>query len=253
MLDDRARTLINKAIDGEISDSERAEHDALLAESDEARVFSGEMAELNDFLASLPSIDPPDLLQRQILQRVQLPRPRRWFTWSAGWMQGKPISYGIAAAAGLLAAVAWYELAPGGPIPASDYSSLVGTLARGEGLRGVVQLSYLDIDLPAVRGKVLLSGSDDLKLLRFNVASQAPVEYQVSLSGSGLVFGGFAHEAEPGSDNFMYSDGKLSVVNEGAQRFTVILKDTTEAAAAGGVVVTVTQDGESLYQGVLSH
>lgn len=251
MLDDRARELINKAVDGVISESERAEHDAILAGSGEARAYSAELRQLADTLASVPALEPPDLLQRQILQQVRLPRPRRWFTWSAAWMQGNPVPYGIAAAAGLLVAVAYYEMAPG-PGPITDYSSLVGTLARGEGLRGAVQLSYLDIDLPGVQGKVLLSGSDDLKLLRFNVASEAPVEFQVSLSGSGLVFGGFAHEAEPGSDNFMYADGKLSVVNQGSQRFTVILRDTATSHSGGGIVVSVSRSGESVYQGVLS-
>jgi hypothetical protein len=165
-------------------------------------------------------------------------------------MQGKPVSHGMAAAAGLMAAVAIYEL---GPVTDTDYAALVGTLARGEGLNGVVQLSYLDIDLPAVHGRVLLSGSDDLKLLRFDVASDAQVEFEVLLGGSGLTFGGFAQEAEAGTDNFSYSEGNLSVSNFGPQRFTVILRDVSaEAAESGGIVVSVSQEGEALYQGVLS-
>lgn len=250
MFDEHARDLINRAIDGEISEPEQANYKALIGASPEARSYSEELVQLASLLERLPAVEPPAQLQRNILSHIHLPRPHRWFTWSAAWMQGKPMSYGIAAAAGLLATVAIYEL---GPESDTDYASLVGTLARGEGLEGVVQLSYLDIDLPNVHGRVYLSGSDDLKLLRFDVASDAEVQFEVGLSGSGLTFGGFAQEAEVGTDNFRYSKDNLSVSNLGAQRFTVILRDASaEAAASGGIVVSVSQEGEDLYQGVLS-
>jgi hypothetical protein len=250
MLHEHTKDLINRAVDRELSEPEKAEFNALLADSQEARSYSDGLTGLVSLLERVPLVEPPGNLQRRILNHIQLPRPQRWFTWSAAWMQGKPVSHGMAAAAGLMAAVAIYEL---GPVTDTDYAALVGTLARGEGLNGVVQLSYLDIDLPAVHGRVLLSGSDDLKLLRFDVASDAQVEFEVLLGGSGLTFGGFAQEAEAGTDNFSYSEGNLSVSNFGPQRFTVILRDVSaEAAESGGIVVSVSQEGEALYQGVLS-
>lgn len=252
MLNDHARDLINGAVDDELSEPEWAEHEALLAGSEDARTYSEALRALTSLLEQLPPIAPPANLQRRILQQIQLPRPRRWFTWSAAWMQGGPTSYAAAVAAGLMVAVAIYELTPTLD-PGTDYPSLVGTLARGEGLEGAQQMGALEIDLPAVHGRISLSGSEDLKLLRFDVASDAEVEFEVGLAGSGLAFGGFAQEAEAGTDNIRYSGGRLTVSNLGEHRFTVILRDgPAEADAGEGIVVSVTRQGESLYRGVLS-
>jgi len=252
MLEDHARDLINGSIDGELSESEQTECQSLIEESAEARAYSEEMVQLTGLLSEVEPIEPPLALQGRILAKIQLPRPRKWFTRTAGWMQGRPMSYGMAAAAGLLVAVAIYEMAPRSGLE-DDLSSLVGTLARGNGQHGMVQLSFLNIDLPSVHGKVLLSGKDDMKLLRFDIDSESPVEFEVALAGSGLAFGGFAQEGQNGNDNFNFSNSSFSVTNLGEKRFTVILRDApAEAMANGGIVVSVSRQGEALYQGVLS-
>ena len=251
MLEDHAKDLINRAIDGELSDAERAECQSLLDSSDEARAYSENMSRLTGLLGEVGSIDPPPELEGRILKQIQLPRPRKWFTWTAGWMQGRPMAYGMAAAAGLMVAVAFYELAPQSGME-NDISSLVGTLARGNGQQGLQQLSFLDIDLPAVQGKVYLSSDEDLKMLRFDLESEAPVEFEVALEGSGLAFGGFVQEADAGNDNFSLTESSFSVINQGERRFTVILRDgNVEPTADGGIVVSVSREGEALYQGVL--
>ncbi len=252
MLNDHSLELINRALDGEITGSERAELETLLEQSEEARLYHQELIGLNDLLAAVPAVEPPQALKDRIYTQILLPRPRRWFTWSAAWMQGNPVTYGIAAAAGLLAAVGYYELAPGAR-GVTDYSSLVGTLARGNGVNGIVELSFLDIDIPSVQGKVVLSGGEDLKLLRFDVESRAPVEFEVGLGGSGYTFGGFAQEDDHGAQDLGYSGGRFRVSNSGPQRFTVILRDDSASpAVSSGIVVSVTQGGEAVYQGVLS-
>jgi hypothetical protein len=251
MLEEHAKDLINRAVDGELSEPEAAECQSLLEESGEARAYHEELSRLTGLLGEVEPLEPPLQLQRNILKEIQLPRPRKWFTRTAGWMQGRPMSYGMAAAAGLLVAVSFYELAPRSGME-DDLSSLVGTLARGYGQNGLVQLSSLNIDLPAVQGRVLLSGKDPLKLLRFDIDSDTPVEFEVALAGSGLAFGGFAQETDAGNDNFNLSDSSFSVVNQGEKRFTVILRDSAaDGAVNGGIVVSVTREGEALYQGVL--
>jgi hypothetical protein len=235
-----------------LSEAEHAEYTATLAASPEARQYSDDLSELFDQLASTPAVEPPSDLEHQILKGINLPRPRAWFTRSAGWMQGKPVSYAVAAAAGLLVAVGFYELTPG-TTSRMDLSSLVGTLSRGNDLQGVVQLSMLNINLPEVQGKVLLSGDNGLKLLRFDVNSPQSVDIEVSLQGSGLAFGGFAREADAGADDFSFSNGDIRLSNIGPQRFSVILRDVaTTGATPGSIEVSVTQQGNALFQGVLS-
>ena len=251
MLNEHQINLINSDIDGEISGDEAAELSALLLESAEARKLHEDLSSLDRMLGAVPEAELPEQLEGLIFRQVDLPRRHRWFTPFAGWMQGNPIPYG-AAAAGVLATVLVYELGSG-PAGTGDYSDLVGTLARGNGIEGAIQLSYLDIDLPVVQGRVKLTGSGDLKLLRFDVDSEDAVDFEVGLEGSGLKFGGFA-QAEGGEDeNLGFANGKFRVSNTGAQQFTVILRDIPEQQGpAGGIVVSVSQAGEPLYQGVLS-
>lgn len=252
MLDDRAKDLINREIDGELSDSERARCMALLDESESAREYRAELSRLDELLARVPSLELPEEVRRRIFAQIELPRPRKWFTHMAGWMQGRPISYGIAAAAGLLVATAIYELAPA-PRGASDLSSLVGTLARGNGLEAVDQLGSLDVEHEAVDGRIVLSGNDDLKLLRFEVNSQSPVDIEVDLAGAGLAFGGFAQEGESVPGPVAYSEGRLRVASLGSRRFTLVLRDDGEVVEhAGGIAVSVSQEGEILFQDVLA-
>ncbi len=252
MLNDHAKDLINRAIDGELSDAERDECLALLDDSEAAREYRDEFSRLNDILAQVPSLEPPEELRRRIIGQIQLPRPRKWFTLMAGWMQGRPVSYGIAAGAGLLVAVAVYELAPA-PRDASEYSSLVGTLARGSDLEGVVPLGSLDIEHDSVRGRVVLSGNDAMQLLRFDVNSESPVEIAVDLAGAGLAFDGFAQEDEGDLGQVALSERQLRVSNLGARRFTVILHETSGAAKAeSGIAVSVSREGEILFQDVLT-
>ena len=251
-VNDRTIEMVNRSIDGELSESELIECEALLADSDEARAYKQEISDLVELLHSTPSVEPPEELQHDILSQIVLPLPHKWFTWTAGWMRGRPVSYGLAVAAGLLATVAFYELSPA-TTSSGDLSNMVGTLARGNGPTNIIQLSFLDIDVPGVQGRVQLRGSGDLKLLQFDVNSNQAVDFVVSLAGSGLSFGGFAREAEGVDDSFNYSQGSFSVASLGAKKFTVILTDaSSEDTGNGGIVVSVKQEGEDVYQGVLS-
>lgn len=248
----RTIDMINRSLDGELSESEQAEFDAILAGSDDARTYSEELSGLVSYIESTPAAEPPQDLQRKILTQIELPRPRKWFTWAAGWMQGRPVSYGVAAGAGLLAAVAFYELAPPSSSPA-DLSNLVGTLSRNNGEVNLAELSALDIDAPGLQGKVQLRGNGNLRFLQLDVDSNETNEFHVSLAGSGLAFGGLAHQASGGNDSFDYSKGNLSVSNSGATRFTVILTESSrKSTGSGEVVVSITRGGEEVYRGELA-
>lgn len=249
MLDKRTNELINGALDGELGPAEQMEFNTLMAESDEARRHKESLSRLIDRLAQEPEIELPEDFEGRLLRAVPLPASRAWFTWSAGWMQGKPVSHGLAAAAGLLAAVAFYEFSPG----PNDISSLVGTLSRGNQLAGTIQLSYLDIDLPDVQGKVFLDARKGVKLLRFDIDSARSIELEVDFAESGLRFGGFATGTEGDADTVIISDDRFRISHHGAQKFSVILQDTgSMGTEEGSIVIGVNQDGAPVYSGVLS-
>ncbi|HKJ17192.1 MAG TPA: hypothetical protein VJ984_07585 [Xanthomonadales bacterium] len=251
-VDNHTIDLINRSLDGELSESEKAEYEATLAGSDEARAYSKELSGLISYLESTPAEEPPAELQRSILTQIELPRPRKWFTWAAGWMAGRPVTYGVAAGAGLLAAVAFYELSPSAS--PMDLSNLVGTLSRDNGQLNVAELGKLDVNAPGLNGQVLLRGEGDLRFLQFDINSDQANEFHVALAGTGLKFGGIAHPDVGGKESFSFSEGNFSVSNFGTTKFTVILTGLSgENMGSKDVVVSVTREGEGIYRGALSH
>lgn len=251
-VDNHTIDLINRSLDGDLSESEQAEYDSTLAGSDEARTYSKELSGLISYLESTPAEEPPAELQRSILSQIELPRPRKWFTWAAGWMAGRPVTYGMAAGAGLLAAVAFYELSPSAT--PMDLSNLVGTLSRDNGQVNVAELSTLNVDAPGLKGQVMLRGEGELRFLQFDIDSDQANKFHVALAGTGLKFGGIAHPDVGGNESFSFSEDNFSVSNFGATKFTVILTGLSRESAGGeDVVVSVTREGEGIYRGALSH
>lgn len=258
MLDERARELINGAADGELTAEEQRKLEAILAESPEAAAFSAELARLVRQLEALPPLEPPEQLTQRILRRVELPARGSRFAWQSVWPQARPVGFGLAFAAGLLAAVAVYELVPA-PSSQLDWSTLVGTLARDKPGDDGGRIDSLAIDVAAVRGTVLLStarNAGNLMILRFDLESPGPLEVDVGLAGSGLAVSGFVQSGGGpgmGLETLAASADAVRVVNAGGQRFALFLKPRPNwSGQAEDIRIEVLQEGELKYQGFLS-
>ena len=73
MIDQRQRDLINAAIDDELDAEERAEFDALLEASAEARKYYEDLCAINDVLDAVPQVEPSDGFGQTLLERIRLP------------------------------------------------------------------------------------------------------------------------------------------------------------------------------------
>jgi len=246
MLDARTTDLVNRSLDESLSAAEQQELDSLLADSSEARELRDGLSGVASLLASTPPAEPPLDLESRILRGVSLPPRRAWFTWSAGWMQGKAVSYAAGAAAGLVAAIAFYELSPK-PV---DLSSLVGTITYVEHSEGPDDIAELQIDRPAVVGRVNVDAREDYTILRFDVDSDERVDFEIQLGDSHYEFGGFAQEPSSQAAEVNLSGSGLVISNRGPQSFAIILRDVRGAnTSQGGIKVSVKQGGESLFEG----
>ena len=245
--------LINRSLDGELSDSEQAELDSILASSEDAKAYRDELSGLAELLENTPPAEPPEYLERDILNGVQLPQPRKWFTHAAGWMQGRPVSHGIAAAAGLLVAVAFYEMAPSVSSP-QDLSDLVGTMSGGERGSDSSAIAGLNIEEAAVGGSIRLVEKGDMLFLEVDIESQTPTELHAQFKDTGLVFEGFANEADESVEGFLYSRGNFSIASTRKKKFSVILSATepVEAMAGREIQILISENRGVLYRGSFS-
>lgn len=245
--------LINRSLDGDLSGPEQAELDSILANSGEAVAFRNELSGLSDFLASAPSLEPPPDLERKILKQVKLPQPKKWFTFTAGWMQGRPVTYGMGAAIGLLAAVAFYELTPS-VSSSQDLTNLVGTMAAGDRRGNPAVIASLEIAEPAVSGTVQLVEKGDMLFLEVDIESQTATELHSQFKDTGLVFEGFANEADEDVEGFLYSRGNFSMASSRKKKFSIVFSApvTVETMAGSEIQILISEDRGVLYRGAFN-
>ena len=173
-------------------------------------------------------------------------------------LQVRPAQAGVAFAAGLLAAVGVYELAPRGG-SAADISSMVGTMVANPDAQAAKPKDRLSIAQPGLDGSITLGQVGDFLVLNFDLESAARTEIVVELAGAGLGFGGIAQasdEAGERTQTYEVSGGILRVVNQGRQAFSVFLPrladDSVGQRAEGREIsIGITTDGAAPYRGVL--
>jgi len=253
MLEQRTLELINAEIDGELLPEERAELEAILASSSDARAMKAELQKLANVMDSMSEQAPPADLAERILQQVSLPPARPGFSLAALLSSLQPAPVGLAFAAGLLVTVGVYELSPGHRSDV-DPASIVGTMVLDPKFQGANQADSLVISGPGVSGTVSLSSAGKLQVLSFDLESAEDAEIAISLSEAGLSFGGIARVAAGGATadgSYEVSGGTLRVVNQGRQAFSVFLLEADVDRAGKDISIGISTGGAPVFSGVL--
>ena len=261
MVNERTVYLINSGLDGELGPEERAELDAILEASDEARSLQAELQRLTDTMESLPPREPPVGLTERILERIRLPAPARRqaghssrFSLGALFASFQPAQAGLAFAVGLLVTVGFYETAlrDGG---ADDLSSMVGTMvANSERSVGELQ-GTLTIAQPGLAGTVFTTEVGEFVVMNFDLDLAERSEILIDVAEAGMSFGGVAR-ASTGEDSinerYEVSGGTLRVVNQGRQQFQVFLRPAGGGGGRAGVIgIEVSQPDGRVFRGSL--
>ena len=229
-IDERALDLLNRGIDGELSDVEKTELTGLLADSVEAREYYEELKSFTGMMEGVPELDPPAYLQETIERQIRLPVQDTaeksqgtigaWL--SAGWLRT-----GAALAAGVVLTVSVYQMGSG-PISERDASNLVGTVVknpvagRGE-LLGQVQISET-----ALNGLVELHRTDDLFTLDVQLNAGAPGKVVLNFAGQELEFEGIAGAPDL-SDAITVADGSVNINVTGEHHYSMKFRPKAEA------------------------
>jgi len=255
MLEQRTIHLINADIDGELGADERAELEAVLESSADARAMRAELLRLSNLLDSLPAqIPPPGLAQPVLNQIAPSPGGAAGISLSGFFASFQPATVGLAFAAGLLLTVGFYELSPNHQ-SSGDTASMVGTMVASQPGNAEILENDLFIKGDGFSGTLSLRENEGIYVLNFDLESANKTEIEVGLAGTGLSFGGFAEtqgDDEKVFDSVVISKGILHVVNQGRQQFAVFLhkNSANQAVDAESITIGFSRDDERLNSGV---
>jgi hypothetical protein len=224
MLNERVLYLINAEIDGALEAGDRAELESALSSSEDARVMRAELRKLATLLDDTPEQEPPADLARRIVQQLPAPRRRPAFSLSSILSSLRPVPTAAAFAAGLLAAIGFYETTSQDR-KAADIANMVGTIIAPQQEAESIHRDRLELSAPGLSGTMSLDVQGDVFVVDVDLNSSQSIEIYLDLDESGLVFGGLARAGTVSAreDSYEVSGGALRVIGQGQQAFSVFL------------------------------
>lgn len=260
-VEESVRDLLNRSIDGEISGSEQAKLDRLLATSDDVSDLNKALKSVSRLLDELPQVDPPVYLQETIEKQIRLPvqdhvsvqdhgnlkKPGLFGSWlSSNWLRT-----GFALAAGVVLTVGVYEMGSE-PINVSDSASLSGTMVDSSLVdqRGAV-LDSIQLNTDKLNGLIELRGEHDLLTLDVRLTSDGPSEVIVNYSERGLEFDGVSRVQNP-LEGVSVVNGTIHLASYGQQHFTLSLRRTSDVQKAPPLELEFLADSELIQKAELN-
>lgn len=248
MLSDKDKQLIHRAIDGELSESEKAAFHRLIETSPEARRFYEQIDSLSALAAHAGTEESPADLKpavlRAIAQRQRIPvgqssSPRTIGAWF-GTILTPRLAYGLAA--GLIIGVAVSTLTIKGPTGHLDPLDLSGTIVGGAGSKSLQRIDADNFSESQAKGRIAVDAAENLRYIQLEIASTQEVSAVLDYDPAAYVLRAF-EQASPRSGNITTSEGRLSATQVGQNRYVIVLERIAEAEArtvcrveAGGVI-----------------
>ena len=245
-LDERIAELIQLDVDGELDEAGREELQPILAQSETARQFQQEMQRVAGLMNQAPELDPPASLHHRILSSIDLPAKEGLMEWAADWF--RPVSYGLAVAAGVLLAVGIDQLGPEDP---ADMGNLVGSMVNSSGRLAVEPAGVLTIREQQLQGSINLKPLGEAWAIEFDLQTSREVEVSINLESAGLGFGGVA-DPDSRIDLLEVSGGTVRVMNQGSHPFVLFVRGKArQDGRPHEIGISVSQAGQMIYQGTL--
>lgn len=255
MSTERAFELMSAALDNDLAPEERAELDALLAESAEARQLQTELEAIERTLADMPQVDPPSGLTRQVVEQFVQPEPanRASLTdWLTSLTFGPVLRYGFSVALGALLVIAVYENQPNKGMPA-DITELVGTMAPDVDAPNRRILDSFSFENTGISSVARLERRNQSLLLDIRLDTTRPVEIAMDFSASDFEFEALA-QTQSTLEAIQFDGKSLRIKGRGQRRFAVLLRSRVEKPWAKETKINLeySSDGQVLKQGTLS-
>lgn len=233
MLSDTQKDLIHRAIDGELSESEKADFHRLVESSTEARVFYRQLDSLSVLPSVLPSQDAPTGLKPGILRAIekspvvagQTSSPRSIGA-TIGSLFTPRLAYGMAA--GLILGVAVGALTLRGPVGHLDPLDLSGTIVGGKSSKTLVRVDSDSFSESQAAGRISVDAGAGLEYIQLELESTQEVAAIIEYDPSAYVLRAF-EQALPQTGGILNGDGQVRASHVGRNRYLFVLERTGES------------------------
>lgn len=253
MIEPRVIELMNLAIDGVATPRQRADLEAALSAQPEARAYFDSLSRVVENLDADQMPEPPAELEPRILEAlhdVDLHRPmalaptrRRFFTFGPlrPWS-----TFGLGLAAGMLI-IAVIQLGRPGIWQsgrAVTPSSVSGSMLPEE--KDALASIPVETKEGTVTGDATVSRDGDNMVVRLQLQSTVPVEWKLTFDGDAW---SLLRVERQGTATAAFAANRASIqgLHTGEGGFTLVFSGAPEAAKA--VVLTLVQDGRTVFEG----
>lgn len=233
MLSDSNKSLIHRAIDGELSEPEKAELHRLMESSPEAQAFYKEIDSLSLLPSMLPSQDVPVGLKSDTLRAIDQSRvalrgtysPRSIGAW-IGTLLTPRVAYGMAA--GLILGIAVSALTLRGPVGHLDPLDLSGTIVGGKSDKSLQRVDSDSFSEGQATGRIAVEAGAGLDYIQLELESSQEVSAVIEYDPAAYVLRAF-EQATPQTGEIVNGYGQLRASHVGRNRYLFVLERTGES------------------------
>ncbi len=223
-MDQKYTDMINADIDGEISDGDKAELQAFLAQSTEGRTLHEDLTALHSILGSAQEEEPPRHMRYVIMNAVKPIAARPDFFSSLKTIFAAPaLRYATVFAAGVALTLSVVNSGQISDHAFDDITGLVGTVANPV---DAALESSVAVDETEIAGTVSLRSMKSMLILDFDLASKEPIEIEANYEDRTIWFNGFA-QLESSGTTISADTGRVTLRMEGKRRYAVYLHNET--------------------------
>lgn len=224
-IDEKYIDMINADIDGELSDANKVELDAFLADNAEARELHAELSAVCDSLDNVEAETPPPHL-RHVIMSTTKPKPESQDKSSANFFETlfatPALKYAATFAAGVVLTLTIIDSSELSNTAFDDMTGMVGTVA--EPLHGDLA-GAISVNKAEVAGRVSLSATDSLLILDFDLMANEPIQIEAEYTDQTIWFNGFA-QLESSGTAVSAETGRVTLGMNGKRRYAVYLHNS---------------------------
>jgi hypothetical protein len=253
MIEPRVIDLMNLAIDGVATPRERADLEAALAAQPEARAYYESLSRVVETLDADPMPESPAELEPRILGAIEhsdIRRPARLAPTRRRFLSFGPLrpwsTFGLGLAAGMLVIAGIQSIRPGIRQATRDVtpSSVSGSMVREE--RGAIATIPVETKAGTVSGNATIARDGANMMVRLQLQSTVPIEWKLAFDGDAWTLQRVERE---GTATAAFAANRTTVqgLHTGEGGFKLVFSGPPEAARA--VVLTLVQDGQTVFEG----
>ena len=240
--------LINAAIDGEISASEKAELQAFLDGSAEGQALQDDLSSVCATLDAVESEEPPPHVRHVIMNSVKpAQKPKK----SPGFLQilfaTPAVKYAVTFAAGVFVTLSIVDSDQISNHAFDDVTGLVGTVSDPI---NAALASSISVTEPNLAGTVSLRSAQSMLILDFDLVAKNHIDIEANYTDRSIWFNGFAQLESEGT-TISAETGRIRLGMNGKRRYAVYLHNQ------GGRETTVNlrflEDGKVVHEASLDY